>query len=115
MSNPPVDFGHQNPSGLTGVSTPTKLTGSFVNYYLVRVEEPQRTEQAPYTAECEDVAGELRLTFNEFCIFKAIWRSAAARLGNGKPDHKALYDAEKILHYAQRNLKEVKKLHENHQ
>ena len=44
------------------------------------------------------------MTFDEGCEFKAIWRTAAARLGNGKPDHKAKYDAEKRLHYAKRDL-----------
>ena len=81
-----------------------KLTGGLTNYYLVDVKHPQRVEQPPYRAECEDIAEALQLTPNEFCEFKAIWRTAAARLGNGKPDHKAKYDAEKRLHYAKRDL-----------
>ena len=81
-----------------------KLTGGLTNYYLVDVKHPQRTEQPPYQAECEDIAEALQLTPNEFCEFKAIWRTAAARLGNGKPDHEAKYDAEKRLHYAKRDL-----------
>lgn len=86
-----------------------KLTGGFVNYYLIHIPQPQRKEQVPYTAECEDIGAELRLTPDEMNIFKAIWRSAAARLGNGKPDHKSVYDAEKMVHYANRNLKWVKR------
>lgn len=86
-----------------------KLTGGLVNYYLVRVKHPQRVEQPAYQAECEDIIQALNLDFNEGCIFKAIWRSAAARMGNPKPDHKMLYDAEKIVHYAQRNLNRVKR------
>lgn len=60
-------------------------------------------------AECEDIAEALQLTPNEFCEFKAIWRTAAARLGNGKPDHKCLYDAEKRLHYAGRDVEKYKR------
>lgn len=81
-----------------------ELTGGRTNYYLVRIDHPQREDQAPYQAECEDIADALGLTPNEFCEFKAIWRTAAARLGNGKPDHKALYDAQKRVHYATRDL-----------
>jgi hypothetical protein len=85
-----------------------KLNGGKVNYYLVQVQHPQRPEQLPYQAECEDIIQALGMDFNEGCIFKALWRSANARRGNGKPDHKMLYDAEKILHYAHRNLNRVK-------
>ena len=86
-----------------------KLTGGLVNYYLAPVTHPQRKEQAPYVAECEDIAEALQLTPNEFCEFKAIWRTAAARQGNGKPDQKALYDAEKRLHYAGRDVAKYKR------
>ena len=82
-----------------------QLTGGKVNYYLAQVPYPQREDQIPYQAECEDIAEALKMTPDEFCEFKAIWRTAAARLGNGKPDHKAVYDAEKRVHYAQRSLK----------
>lgn len=87
--------------------TPTqnKLSGGLNNYYLVDVPFPQRESQPAYQAECEDIIEALELTPNEANIFKAIWRSANARKGNGKPDHKAIYDAEKMVHYAQRNLK----------
>ena len=87
--------------------TEKKLTGGRVNYYLVHVKHPQREEQPPYKAECEDIIAALSMDFNEACEFKAIWRTAAARLGNGKPDHKALYDAEKRLHYAGRSVREL--------
>lgn len=85
--------------------TQNKLSGGLNNYYLVDVPFPQRESQAGYQAECEDIIEALELTPNEANIFKAIWRSANARKGNGKPDHKAIYDAEKMVHYAQRNLK----------
>jgi hypothetical protein len=77
-------------------------TGGRVSYYLARIDHPQREDQPPYQAECEDIIAALRMTFDEGCIFKALWRSAAARLGNEKPGHKTVYDAEKIAHYASR-------------
>lgn len=80
------------------------LTGGRVNYYLAKVDHPQREDQAPYQAECEDIAQALMMTPDEFCEFKAIWRTAAARLGNGKPGQKSVYDAEKRVHYANRSL-----------
>lgn len=86
----------------------TELSGGRNNYYLVQVEYPQREEQAPYQAECEDIILALGLTFDEGCLFKALWRRANARKGNGKPGTKDLYDAEKMVHYAGRILREAK-------
>ena len=88
---------------------PTKLTGGKVNYYLVRVPHPQRENQVPYQAECEDIIRALNMTFDEGCEFKAIWRTASARLGNGKPGQTALYDAEKRVHYASASLLHYKR------
>lgn len=88
------------------------LTGGRANYYLVRVDHPQREEQAPYTAECEDIIQALGMTFDEGCIFKALWRSANARKGNGKEGVKGVYDAEKMVHYSGRVLKH-RRLEEN--
>ncbi len=89
-----------------------KLKGSRVNYYLVAVTHPQREDQPAYQAECEDITNALQMTPEEFCEFKAIWRTAAARLGNGKPGRtqldQAVYDAEKRVHYAGRSLKYLK-------
>lgn len=87
----------------------TKLTGGRVNYYLANVTHPQREDQRPYQAECEDIIEALNMTFDEANIFKAIWRSAAARLDYGKVNHKAIYDAEKIVHYGGRNLRRLKR------
>lgn len=78
------------------------LTGLRVNYYLAQVKQPQREEQKPYQAECEDIIQALGMTFDEGCLFKALWRNASARLDNGKPGQSAVYDAEKMMHYASR-------------
>lgn len=85
----------------------SELSGGFNNYYLVMVEDPQREEQEPYQAECEDIIRALNMTFDEGCEFKAIWRTAAARQGNGKPDHKAKYDAQKRAHYSSASLRQI--------
>lgn len=92
-----------------------RLTGGRVNYYLARVTHPQRADEGvqPYQAECEDLIEVLQLTPNEANIFKEIWRSAAARLHNGKPGHTALYGAEKIFHYAGRILRKAERESEN--
>jgi hypothetical protein len=84
-----------------------KPVGGFVNYYLVTVTHPQRNEQPPYTAECEDIIEGLELNPDEANIFKEIWRSANARKKNGKPGHTAIYGAQKIAHYARRILLRV--------
>lgn len=83
----------------------TGLSGGLNNYYLVDVSRPQREGQQPYTAECEDIIGALDLNFDEGNIFKAIWRAANARKGNGKAGHVPKYDAEKVYHSAGRILK----------
>jgi len=94
----------------------SKLTGGLVGYYLTVVKHPQRENQEPYVAECEDIIQSLGLTFDEGCLFKAIWRSASARKGNGKPGNSNLYDAEKINHYAKRILlKAQQEQEENHE
>lgn len=83
----------------------TKLSGGLNNYYVVPIKNPQRKEQEPYQAECEDIIQALGMTFDEGCAFKALWRNAAARMGNGKPGNEALYDCQKLVHYANRILK----------
>lgn len=95
-------------AALARVNPLAKLTGGRVNYYLVRVTHPQREDQPAYQAECEDIIQALGMTFDEGCLFKALWRSAAARQGNGKPGSSDVYDAEKMVHYAQRILRHRK-------
>lgn len=84
-----------------------ELTGSLVDYYLVTVAHPQRENQEPYQAECEDIILALGLTFDEGCIFKSIWRRARARQGETKQGLTNVYEAEKIHHYAKRVLKDA--------
>lgn len=85
-----------------------KATGGQVSYYLAQVRRPRRSTQPPYQAECEDIIKALGMTFDEGCAFKALWRTAAARLGDPKPGkdplEQATYDAEKIAHYGNQML-----------
>lgn len=98
-----------NAGVVAGSAQFAKITGGRTNYYLVRIEHPQREDQPAYTAECEDIIEALELNPDEANIFKEIWRSANARKANGKPGHTALYGAEKIVHYAGRILRRLKR------
>lgn len=82
-----------------------ELSGGRVNYYLIEVKHPQREEQPPYQAECEDLIDALALTPDEANVFKEIWRSATRRLGKEKAGHNPTYGAEKMVHYSKRILR----------
>lgn len=86
----------------------SKLSGGLNSWYVVPVKKPQRKEQEPYRAECEDIIQALGMTFDEGCAFKALWRNASARMGNGKPGNTAVYDAQKMVHYTNRILAKEK-------
>lgn len=81
-------------------------SGLRVNYYLVKVSNPQREDQPPYQAECEDIIQALGMTFDEGSAFKALWRTAAARThGLQKANNDAVYNYEKVVHYGGRLVK----------
>ena len=84
-------------------------SGGFVNYYLVQVDYPQRPEQAPYQAECEDIIDALAMTPDEANIFKEIWRTAKARQGGGKEGNTPLRGAQKLVHYSNRILRKAQR------
>lgn len=86
-------------------------SGGNVNYYMLRIDQPKRLP--PYDAECEDIIEALGMTFAEGCLFKALWRSCAARtLGLHKEgqDEAGIYDAEKAVYYSNRVLAVRKQL-----
>lgn len=99
----------------TTVNTPTEEhTGGSTNYYKVGIADPATEGTEPYVAECTDIIEALGMDFAEANIFKEIWRTAAARtLGKKKRGHDELYGAEKVLYFAQRRLKKLKKAKEN--
>lgn len=84
----------------TNKQTEFELYGGYNNYYLANIKYPSRIEHDPYIAECDDIIKTLNMTFMEGCIFKEIWRTANARLGNGKKNHTQEYGYQKIKHYA---------------
>jgi hypothetical protein len=85
-------------------------SGLRVNYYLVQVDYPQREEQPPYQAECEDIIDALGLTPDEANIFKEIWRTANERThGKGKEGNTPLRATQKLVHYSGRLLKKAQR------
>jgi hypothetical protein len=86
-------------------------SGLRVNYYLAQVDHPQREEQPPYQAECEDIIDALGLTPDEANIFKEIWRTANERThGKAKEGNNPLRAAQKLVHYSGRILKKAQRL-----
>lgn len=80
-------------------------TGLSVNYYQCAIDSPTTPGRDPYIAECNDIIEALDMSYAEANMFKEIWRTAAARtLGKKKQGHDAIYGAEKIKFFADRNL-----------
>lgn len=82
-------------------------TGGSVNYYKVHVAHPTTLPEA-YDAEANDIIESLGLTFAEGNLFKAIWRMAADRNGKKKKGNNSVYDAEKLVFFAERVLVQEK-------
>jgi len=87
-------------------------TGGSVNYYKVHVANPT-TLPEPYDAEANDIIESLGLTFAEGNLFKAIWRMAADRNGKKKKGNNSVYDAEKLVFFAERVLVQEKAKNES--
>ena len=85
----------------------TKISGGSNDYYKTYIEFPTTLDE-PYMAECNDIIESLDMDFAEGNIFKAVWRMAAGRKGNGKPGNSYLYDAEKIEFFAKRLIEQTK-------
>jgi hypothetical protein len=79
------------------------LTGGSSDYYKVYITGADTTSGGNgYMAECNDIIEALNMNYAEGNAFKAIWRIAAARKGNGKPGTTALYDSEKVEFFGHR-------------
>lgn len=86
-------------------------SGLMVNYYLVWIEAPQRENQPPYMAECEDIIEALGMNFDEGNLFKELWRTANERThGKGKAGNTPLRAAQKLVHYSGRILRRALRL-----
>lgn len=81
-----------------------EYTGGSSSYYKVNVGNPV-SGGIPYVVECQDVIEALDMSFSEGNIFKAIWRICAAKNGKAKKGYEdSVYDLEKIIFFAQREL-----------
>lgn len=118
-------MGDFNPASTTGGPVPTPppppvprrvdteivtkaLTGGSSDYYKVQIKNPTTPFKTPYEAECNDIIEALQMNFAEGNAFKALWRKAAARLGNGKQGTTALYDSEKVEFFGKRLVAQEK-------
>ena len=80
-----------------------KLTGGSSSYYKAYICKHHMIVDKPaYIAECNDIIEALKMNFAEGNAFKALWRKASKRLGNGKAGTTALYDAEKVKLFGER-------------
>lgn len=86
---------------------PAPLTGGSSSYYSVPINNPT-SGTGRYVAECNDIIEALEMDFRTGNTFKAIWRLALAKQGRGKRGTTALYDAEKILFFAEREVANLK-------
>jgi hypothetical protein len=93
--------------GMQGGKSEAEHTGGSVNYYKVHVANPTTLPEA-YDAEANDIIESLGLTFAEGNLFKAIWRMAADRNGKKKKGNNSVYDAEKLVFFAERVLVQEK-------
>lgn len=94
------------------LKTEAEHTGGSVNYYKVHVANPTTLPEA-YDAEANDIIESLGLTFAEGNLFKAIWRMAADRNGKKKKGNNSVYDAEKLVFFAERVLVQEKAKNES--
>ncbi len=89
---------------INGVWTPNAATqgehsGGSVDYYQLYVENPLMPRRKPYTVDCTDVIQALGMNYAEGNVFKALWRTAAARKGKYKRGYDPVYDADKIMFF----------------
>ncbi len=100
---------HEKPAPVVQAASEGERSGGSVDYYQVPIERPTTEGRAPYIAECNDIIEALGMNYAEGNAFKAIWRSCAERtLGKKKAGGNAVYDAEKVVFFGTRMLKQRK-------
>lgn len=87
-----------------GKNTVRQSGGSNL-YYRVQIDSPTSPDLPAYTAECNDIIEALNLNFAEGNILKALWRIAAYRQKRQEKTD-PYYDAEKIVFFGKRVLKQ---------
>lgn len=100
------------PTSAHFTTEPVALTGGSVDYYKFMVEDPT-TADAPYFIEVNDLIEAAGMNFAEGNIVKAIARIAGIRNGKGKPGVTGVYDAEKVVFFGDRVLKQQQRLAAN--
>jgi hypothetical protein len=85
-----------------------EYTGKSVSYYKVFVDHPTSEGVEPYYIECNDIIEALNLSFAEGNVLKSLFRRAVARkYGITKKGYDdGLYDAEKMVFFSERVLKQ---------
>ena len=84
-------------------------TGGSVSYYDVTIEEwtnSDHQQDKPVTVSCNDIIEALGMNYAQGNAFKALWRIAAAKQGKMKKGNNTKYDAEKIVFFGERILKQ---------
>ena len=84
-------------------------TGGSVSYYDVVIKEwtnPDHQLQLPIVVSCNDIIEALGMNYAQGNAFKALWRIAAAKQGKMKKGNNTKYDAEKIVFFGERILKQ---------
>lgn len=86
-----------------------EYTGGSVSYYDVTISEwtnPEHQQDKPVTVSCNDIIEALNMNYAQGNAFKALWRIAAAKQGKLKKGNNTKYDAEKVVFFGERILKQ---------
>jgi hypothetical protein len=84
-----------------------ELTGSHSSYYDVTIRDwtnPEHQQDKPATICCNDIIEALDMNYAQGNAFKALWRIAASNQGKTKKGNTTVYDAEKVVFFADRIL-----------
>lgn len=79
-------------------------TGGSVSYYTIKLANGVEVQ-------CNEIIKALGMTYAEGNVFKAVWRTTAARQGKSKRGYDdALYDAEKVVFFGNDMIEAAKEV-----
>lgn len=89
-------------------------TGGSSSYYDTVIEAQlvdgkKRKKTVNVLVSCNSIIEALNMNYAQATIFKAVWRICASLMGKKKRGNNTVYDAEKIVFFADRNLIQEKK------
>ena len=89
-------------------------TGGSSSYYDTVIEAQlvdgkKRKKTVNVLVSCNSIIEALNMNYAQATIFKAVWRICASLMGKKKRGNNTVYDAEKIVFFAERNLIQEKK------